>query len=164
MWDALGRMFREQGAGGRVSFAHPLPSANLATVVVEDKPVGGPQEGVAVPPLAQGLCGERLAQDHVVSHNIRVLERGGDAQGPCDGRLARPRWPQSRWSHQAAAVGLGLQRVVGWHEDGVGGGSLNLGNQPVALGAGGRCQGWPARPQSPPWEPAARPQPEGGHP
>lgn len=90
------RGVQEQGAGGRVCSAHPPPSANLATVVVEDKPVGGPQEGAAVPPLAQGLCGERLAQDHVVSHNIQVLERGGEAQGPWDGRLARPRWPRSR--------------------------------------------------------------------
>ena len=64
------RGVQEQGARVRVSFAHPLPSANLATVVVENKPVGRPQEGVAVPPLAQGLHGERLAQDHVVSHNV----------------------------------------------------------------------------------------------
>ena len=81
------------GCPGQGLLCPPPASANLATVVIEDKPMGGPQEGGAVPPLAQGLHGKRLAQDHVVSHDVCVLERGGEAQGPWDGRLARPGGP-----------------------------------------------------------------------
>ena len=59
----------------------PHPTTNLATMVVEDKPVHRAQEGVAVSPPAQGLCGKRLPQDHMVSHYVQVLEGEGETQG-----------------------------------------------------------------------------------
>lgn len=57
-----------------------LVPTNLATVVVEDKPVSRAQEGVAVSPPPQGFRGERLPQDHMVSHCVCIL-REGEAQG-----------------------------------------------------------------------------------
>lgn len=75
---------RVPGAGPPVL---PHPTTNLAAMVVEDKPVRGAQEGVAVSAPAQGLCGKRLPQDHMVSHYVQVLEGEGEAQGLQDSRV-----------------------------------------------------------------------------
>lgn len=52
-----------------------LVPTNLATMVVEDKPVSRAQEGVAVSAPLQGFRGERLPQDHMVSHCVRILRK-----------------------------------------------------------------------------------------
>lgn len=100
-----------------------------------------------MPPPPQRFHREGLPQDHVVSHCVCIL-RGGEAQGlpatrgPGCGFPPPAPWPTtpppSLGPHQAAVVALGLQRVICGHEDGVGGGSLNLGHQTVVLGTGVR--------------------------
>lgn len=57
-----------------------LVPTNLATMVVEDKPVGGAQEGVSVSTPPQGFHGECLPQDHMMSHYVRIL-RGRRSSG-----------------------------------------------------------------------------------
>lgn len=57
-----------------------LVPTNLATMVVEDKPVGGAQEGVSVSTPLQGFHGECLPQDHMMSHYVCIL-RGRRSSG-----------------------------------------------------------------------------------
>lgn len=71
---------REGAFKSRVLGSGLLVPTNLATVVVEDKPVGRAQEGVSVPPPPQDFRGERLPQDHMVSHCVCIL-RGGRCSG-----------------------------------------------------------------------------------
>lgn len=52
--------------------SNPSPS-NLATMIVEDQPVGRAQEGVAVSSFPQDLHGECLPKDHVMSHRVYIL-------------------------------------------------------------------------------------------
>lgn len=80
----------------------------LATVIVEDQPVGGAQKRIPVSSFPQDLHRECLSKDHVMPDYVYV---------------------------QDTAVALGLQRVICGHKDGVGFGSLNLGHQFVVLGA-----------------------------
>ena len=146
------RGIQEQGAWGRVSLAASLhqPRCYGCRRQASGR---GPGGSFGVPPSAgppwrappPGSRGDALSASWSRKENLRGC-RTTKCPGQCvrccvplpwDGGLTLPPWgPPSSRSHQVAAIGLGFQRAVGWHEDGVGSGSLDLGYQPVALGAG----------------------------